>query len=267
MENQNLAGIPIQNTKNSGYDHARWESRRRFLRFLLRTIGMTLLVKLDSVEGLENIPPEGPALLYINHIAFVDPIIVLHVLPRQIVPLAKIEVYDYPLVGIFPRLWGVIPVRREEVDRRAVQQILEVLNAGEIVLVAPEGTRRPALSQAKEGIAYLASRTGVPLIPVAVEGTVGFPAFRLSARWRQPGARIRIGQPFRYRPEFSRPSKEQLRVMTDEALYILAALLPPPLRGEYADLAKATQTTVEFISPASSHESPPAMAQNLQKVF
>jgi 1-acyl-sn-glycerol-3-phosphate acyltransferase len=48
----------------------------------------------------------------INHIAFVDPIVVLHIVPRNIVPMAKIEVYDYPLVGIFPRLWNVIPVRR-----------------------------------------------------------------------------------------------------------------------------------------------------------
>lgn len=267
MEHQDLAGNKPKSASPTGYNHARWEPNRRILRFLLRTIGMTLLIKLDSVEGLENVPKEGAAILYINHIAFVDPIVVLHIMPRQIVPLAKIEVYDYPLVGIFPRLWGVIPVRREEVDRRAVQQILEVLKAGEIVLVAPEGTRRPALRRAKEGIAYLASRTGVPLIPVAVEGTVGFPAFRLSPRWKQPGARIKIGQPFRFRPEYSRPDKEQLRLMTDEAMYILAKMLPPALRGEYADIAKASLTTVEFIPPSSAVPNRSEMAQNLQKVF
>ncbi|MFN3307855.1 MAG: lysophospholipid acyltransferase family protein [Anaerolineales bacterium] len=247
MQSQNTLNVSLPQTTSQRYNHARWETQRRFLRFLLRTIGMTLLVKLDRVEGVENIPKAGPAILYINHIAFVDPIVVVHIVPRNIVPLAKIEVYDYPLVGIIPRLWGVIPVRREEVDRRAVQQILEVLHSGEIVLVAPEGTRRPALSQAKEGIAYLAARSGVPLIPTAIWGTVGFPALRIAPRWKQPGAQVRFGKPFRYRDDLKHPSKDQLRLMTDEAMYILAALLPPELRGVYSDLGKATQSTIEWL--------------------
>jgi 1-acyl-sn-glycerol-3-phosphate acyltransferase len=230
------------------YNHAQWETRRKFLRYLLRIIGMTLLIKLDSVEGLENIPAQGPAILYINHIAFVDPIIIVHIMPRQIVPLAKIEVYDYPVIGIIPHLWGVVPVRREEIDRRALSQIIEVLRAGEMVLVAPEGTRRPALARAKEGIAFLAARTQVPLIPIAVEGTVGFPAFRLSARWREPGAHIRIGKPFRFRSDILHPDRNQLRLMTDEAMYILASLLPPKLRGEYSDLSQASQETIEWLN-------------------
>jgi 1-acyl-sn-glycerol-3-phosphate acyltransferase len=131
---------------------------------------MTLLVKLDRVEGLNNVPETGPGILLINHIAFVDAIVVMHVVPRNIIPMAKVEVYEYPVIGIFPRIWGVIPVRREEVDRRAVQQALDVLRAGEIILVAPEGTRNPQLQRGKEGMAYLASRSGAPIIPVAVEG-------------------------------------------------------------------------------------------------
>ncbi len=247
MHSQNTLNAPLSQLAPTRYEHARWETQRRVLRFLLRTIGMTLLVKLDQVEGLENIPAEGAALIYINHIAFVDPIVVVHVVPRNIVPLAKIEVYDYPLVGLFPRLWGVIPVRREEFDRRAVQQIFEVLKAGEIVLVAPEGTRRRALSQAKEGIAYLAARSGVPLIPTAITGSVGFPAFRTSRRWKEAGVRVRFGKPFRYHPQLKRPTKDELRLMTDEAMYILSAMLPPALRGDYSNLEKATQTTIEWL--------------------
>jgi len=232
----------------SKYDHSLYERRRRFLRFLIRTIGFTILAKLDKVEGLENVPAHGPAILMINHIAFIDPLLVLHVVPRNIVPLAKIEVYEYPIVGIFPRLWGVIPVRREEVDRRAVQQVTDVLRAGEIVLVAPEGTRGPQLSLGKEGVAYLAHRSGVPVVPVAIGGTVGFPALRfISPAWKKPGARVRFGKPFRYRPELKRPSREKLRQMTDEAMYILASMLPEHRRGVYSDLSKATQETIEWV--------------------
>lgn len=241
-------GLKSERLYSSRYHHADWERRRRVLRFLIKYIGFTLLAKLHKVEGLENVPDQGPAILMINHIAFIDPIVVLHLVPRNIIPLAKVEVYDYPVVGIFPRLWGVIPVRREEVDRRAVQQVLEVLRAGEVVLVAPEGTRGPQLSQGKEGVAFLASRSGVPVIPVAIEGTVGFPALRfLSTAWRKPGAHVRFGRPFRYRPGPGRPDRDLLRKMTDEAMYVLAAMLPENRRGVYFDLSKATQETIEWV--------------------
>lgn len=229
------------------YDHARWETRRRFLRFLIARIGFTLLAKLERVEGLENFPASGPAIVMINHIAFVDPLAVMHVLPRNIVPMAKVEVYNYPLVGIFPHMWGVIPVRREEVDRQALHQALDILKAGEIILVAPEGTRHTELQDAKVGVAYLASRGGVPVIPTAIDGSIGFPALRSHSRWHEPGIVIRFGKPFRYQSTLGRPNREQLRRMTDEAMYVLATLLPEHRRGAYADLSKATQDTITWV--------------------
>ena len=229
------------------YDHARLEGRRRFLRFLIKYIGVPLLAKIDQVEGLENVPASGPVIVMMNHIAFVDSLLALHLLRRNIVPLAKIEVYEYPVVGIFPRLWGVIPVRREEVDRQAVQQALQVLKAGEMVLLAPEGTRGTSLQRGKEGVAYLASRAGAPVVPVAIEGTPGFPALRFTKPWRGRGAHFRFGKPFRFRMEARRARGEDLRKMTDEAMYILAAMLPPHLRGVYSDLSQATQDTIEWL--------------------
>ena len=229
------------------YDHARWETRRRVLRFLIARIGFTLLAKLERVEGLENIPAHGPAILMINHIAFVDPIAILHVLPRNIVPMAKVEVYNFPLLGFLPRMWGVIPVRREEVDRQALQQALDILKAGEILLVAPEGTRHNPLQDAKVGVAYLASRSGVLVIPAAIDGTPGFPSLRTSPRWREPGIVIRFGRSFHFQSTFRRPSRGQLRQMTDEAMYVLAALLPEHRRGAYADLSRATQETIVWV--------------------
>lgn len=236
-----------QHNLSSGYNHARFEFRRRFLRFLIRAIGFNLLAKLDRVEGLENIPAQGPVILMINHIAFIDPILVIHLVPRNIVPLAKIEVYEEPLWGIFPRIWHVIPVRREEFDRRAVQQVFEVLKAGQIVLVAPEGTRGSQLQEGKEGVAYMASRSGAPVVPVAIDGTPGFPALRFTSRWKKPGAEVRFGRPFRFKADYKNAGREQLRKMTDEAMYNLAALLPANRRGVYSDLTKASQDTIEWV--------------------
>lgn len=233
--------------KPKPYDHSHWETRRRFLRFLIRTIGFNFLVKLGEVEGLENVPKSGPGILMINHIAFLDPIVVLHILPRHIVPLAKVEAYDYPVIGIFPKLWGVIPVRRDEVDRRAIQRALEVLGAGELILMAPEGTRGTQLQEAKEGVAYLASRGNAPVIPVAIEDTSGFPTFRLSRRWKGPGAHVRFGRPFRYKITDKRPGRDALRKMTTEAMYVMASMLPEHRRGVYADLSQATSETIEWV--------------------
>ena len=80
--------------KDGEYDHASWHNQRRFLKFLLRTLAFTLLVRLDRVEGLENIPDQGPGILLMNHIGWVDPIVVLHSVPRQIVPLGKVEAFE-----------------------------------------------------------------------------------------------------------------------------------------------------------------------------
>jgi 1-acyl-sn-glycerol-3-phosphate acyltransferase len=228
-----------------GYIHAHWRLRRKILRFFLKVIAFTFLIKIDKVSGLENIPKAGPAILLMNHIAFVDPLVILHVVPRDVVPMAKIEVYDYPVIGIFPRLWGVIPVRREEVDRRAVKGALDVLRSGEIVLVAPEGTRNESLREGKQGFAYLASRSGAPIIPVAIEGTVGFPAVVFSRRWREQGVHVRFGKPFNFYPDLTRAGGQQLRQMTDEAMYILAEMLPEERRGVYSNLSSATSETIQ----------------------
>jgi 1-acyl-sn-glycerol-3-phosphate acyltransferase len=217
---------------------------RRVLRWLITHIGWRFLAKIERVEGVDNLPATGPAILMINHIDFVDPIVVLGNLPRNIVPMAKIEVYDLPLIGIFPWLWNVIPVRRGEVDRRAIEQALAVLKAGEVVLVAPEAHRGPALREAREGIAYLAHKAGVPIVPVAIEGTEHLIKLGLK-RASDPGAIVRLGRPFRFKPQENRPARAALRQMTDEAMYRLAAMLPEPRRGFYADLSKATAEYIE----------------------
>jgi 1-acyl-sn-glycerol-3-phosphate acyltransferase len=219
------------------------------LRWLITHIGWRFLARVDRsrIVGLEHLPANGPAILMINHIAFIDPILVLGNLPRNVVPMAKAEVYHLPVVGIFPKLWDVIPVHREELDRRALERALQVLAAGEVILIAPEATRHPALGLAREGVAYLGYKSGAPVIPVAVEDTPGYPTLLGPWNWRKPGAWFRLGRPFRFPPVAGRLPRERLRQMTDEALYQLAALLPEPRRGYYADLSRATTETIELL--------------------
>ena len=94
--------------KNRAYDHARHEPVRRALRWAIDNIAWRFLARIDQarISGLEHLPATGPAILMINHIAFIDPIVVLGNLPRNIVPMAKAEVKKYPKLVNGPMLEG-----------------------------------------------------------------------------------------------------------------------------------------------------------------
>ena len=115
------------------------------------------------------------------------------------------------------------------------------------MLVAPEGTRSDSLQKAKEGIAYLATRSNVPVVPTAISGTDGYPAFRTSKTWQGAGATINFGRPFRFSSEYRRAGIQKLSKLTDEAMYVLSEMLPEQQRGYYSDLSKATRDTIEWI--------------------
>jgi 1-acyl-sn-glycerol-3-phosphate acyltransferase len=235
-------------TANTAYVHDQMKGIRRFLRFLMDNIAFRFLAKIESVEGEDNIPPSGPGIIYMNHTSLVDSVAVVNSVRRDVVPVARFDFADTPVWGIFPKLWGVIPIKRGAVDRDALDQAVRVLDSGELLLYLPEGTRRPALGRAKDGMAFLLSRINVPVIPTALYGVEGFPSLS-PKRWAQPGARIRFGKPFRFRIPEGKVPRDWLRKMTDEAMYRLAAMLPPERRGVYGDLTLATTETIEPLDP------------------
>ena len=240
-----LAQSETQFSLTEAYDHQALEYMRWNLRWILKHIGFRVLAKYEGAEGVENFPGEGPAIVMINHIALIDPAVVVGSLPRNVVPMAKNEVYRYPVFGYFAKLWEVIPVHRQSFDRNAIRQALGVLKAGECILVAPEGTRNAALQPGKEGIAYLGVKSGAPIVPAAVTGSRGFPTLN-PLRWLREGAYVKMGRPFRFKVGEDALERKMLRLMTDEAMYALAALLPEELRGVYSDLSKATTQTIEY---------------------
>jgi 1-acyl-sn-glycerol-3-phosphate acyltransferase len=229
------------------YQGRYWLPRFIYRDVLARTL-LPILVKRE-VRGRENIPATGPAIFMINHIAAVDPMIVMvTVHSRFLIPFSKIENLDIPVAKWLIRLWGVVPVRRGEVDRLALQVSLDLLKRGYGMVVAPEGTRSPALQEAKDGITYLATKTNAVIIPVGVEGTKEFlPNLK---RLRRTPMSVSFGRPFRFRAEGDkRLARGAMSRMTQEAMYQLAALLPEHRRGFYGDLTHATTETLEFVTP------------------
>lgn len=138
-----------------------------------RLVGRTLAHALFRVRvtGAEHVPARGPVLLAGGHSGLLDGPLVFLLSPRRTALLAKSEIF----VGPWPRLWGwlqVLPVHRGAPDRAALKAGLAVLQSGQALTVFPEGTRGAGrLEQVSDGLAYLALRSGAPVVPLALTGT------------------------------------------------------------------------------------------------
>ncbi|MEE9618034.1 MAG: lysophospholipid acyltransferase family protein [Anaerolineae bacterium] len=203
---------------------------------ILRAIVNVLLGLISHREyvGLENIPAEPPYIIVINHLAAFDAPLLLTVCPHTIRAFAAAKHKRNPLYALVLIMAGSIWVRRGEVDRKALREALDVLKRGEALGMAPEGTRARgpyALQKGKTGPAYLATRAGVPLVPVGLTGTEQIKDNL--PRLRRTHICVVVGKPF-HLPESGRIRGQKLREYTDLIMHRIAELLPEEYRGMYA---------------------------------
>lgn len=191
------------------------------------------------VEGLEHVPREGPVLVVANHASNLDPLFVGwavgHQTGRILHFMAKDEMSRWPLIGFLARSAGVFFVRRGEADRAAQRQAFDLIGAGRMIGVFPEGTRSRdgQLGEARAGAALLAIRTGVPVLPVGLEGTHRL--FPGRSRWPHRGRiTIRIGAPFTLPEQADGLDRAALREGTGRCMTAIAELLPEEQRGRWA---------------------------------
>lgn len=201
------------------------------------------------VEGLENIPAEGPAILASNHLSFSDSFFLPAVLDRKVTFIAKAEYFTTPgvkgrLTAAFFKGVGQLPVDRSGArgaGEAAVKSGIEVLERGELFGIYPEGTRSPdgRLYRGKPGgLARVALATGAPVIPVAMIDTEKIqPPGKVLPKVMRPG--IRIGRPL----DFSRyqgmdHDRFVLRALTDEVMYEIMKLSGQEYVDMYATAAK-----------------------------
>jgi 1-acyl-sn-glycerol-3-phosphate acyltransferase len=176
------------------------------------------------VDGLDNVPPEGPAILCPNHTSFIDSVFLPLVLPRRITYVGKAEYMDdWKTKHLFPAI-GMIPLDRSggSASERALNAAARVLERGELFGIFPEGTRSRdgSLHKGHTGPARLALRTGAPLVPVGLRGTRDIQP--PEAKFPKPfmACSIQFGEPIgvdRYRDRAD--DHLMLRQLTDEVMF------------------------------------------------
>ncbi|MEU7424634.1 lysophospholipid acyltransferase family protein [Streptomyces sp. NPDC040750] len=223
------------------------------------------LVFRPRIEGLENVPAEGAAIVAGNHLSFSDHFLMPAILKRRITFLAKAEYFTGPglkgrLTAFFFRSAGQIPVDRsgKEAGQAAIREGLGVLGKGELLGIYPEGTRSHdgRLYKGKVGVAVMALRAGVPVVPCAMIGTFEAqpPGRRLP---RIHPVAIRFGKAL----DFSRyagmeKEKAVLRAVTDEIMYAILALSEQEYVDEYAAVAKERHTAEQGVRERRFPRSP-----------
>ncbi|MEU6501219.1 MULTISPECIES: 1-acyl-sn-glycerol-3-phosphate acyltransferase [Streptomyces] len=202
------------------------------------------------IEGLDNIPEDGAAIVAGNHLSFSDHFLMPSILKRRITFLAKAEYFTGPgvkgrLTAFFFRSAGQIPVDRSGKDagQAAIREGLGVLAKGELLGIYPEGTRSHdgRLYKGKVGVAVMAITAGVPVIPCAMLGTFEIqPPGQKIPKIKQVA--IRFGEPL----DFSRYAgmenqKAAIRAVTDEIMYAILELSGQEYVDEYAAKVKAAE--------------------------
>jgi 1-acyl-sn-glycerol-3-phosphate acyltransferase len=191
-----------------------------------------------EIEGKEHIPAEGPFLLVTNHLHWLDPPLLAAAFPYRPYVFAAEKWEHHWFLGPFLGSLGAIFVQRGEVDRKALRQALGVLQGGGVLGLAPEGTRSKTggLQRGRNGAAYMAYRTGVPLLPVVSMGQENiFPSLR---RLHRATVRVVYGPTFEPPPVEGKASAEEVHAFSRDIMYRLAAMLPPQYRGVYSDVAE-----------------------------
>jgi 1-acyl-sn-glycerol-3-phosphate acyltransferase len=152
-----------------------------------------------KVEGKEHVPKSGPVILAANHRSFLDSIFIPLLIARRVTFVAKAEYFDDKRIAWFFRGVGQIPIRREggSASERALESAMEVLEAGGVFGIYPEGTRTRdgKLHRGHTGVARLALRTGAPIVPVGIIGSDEVQPIDSKLPRLFKTVRIRFGEP------------------------------------------------------------------------
>lgn len=213
-----------------------------------------------KVRGREHVPPTGPFLLVSNHVSMTDPPCLMAYVPRHLHFMTKAELFDqFPWKYILPPGHPIV-VHRGRADRQALRQAEEFIKRGEVVALFAEGTRARSgeAQEARAGVVFLAQRTGVPILPVAISGTEKL--FSKRFPWyRRVKVNLTFGKPFLL-SEFGEITRTNREAIAQQVMARVAELLPPGYRGVYEGRSLPGSGAAAALDPVAASDQPAGVA-------
>lgn len=206
----------------------------RFITFIIKLL-LKILCKVEGAK-LESVPRQGPLILVINHINFLEvPLIYTLLLPRKVCGILKKETWDSWFLRILAKEWGAIPINRETPGISTFKEAGKALKEKKILCIAPEGTRSGTgvLAKGHQGVVFLALQNRVPILIVAHYGVENF--WYNIKRLKRTRVTFIAGKPFMLASEM-KITKNVYQEITDQIMARMAFMLPERYRGAYADM-------------------------------
>lgn len=174
----------------------------------------TLLIYRVRAIGVGNVPKSGPLLLAPNHFSQMDHFFTGLYLRRKVRFMAKSQMFGPPVLTYVYKHGGVFPVRRGHHDEEAFKTAFTILDQGGMLLVYAEGgrSRSGEMGEARPGIGRIALESGVPVVPVAIQGSE---TVRRWKRLRFPKVTVQFGEPLSFPVEEGASRERQLEVATE----------------------------------------------------
>jgi len=212
------------------------------LRFIIRIL-LNLIARIE-IHGKENVPLNGGMIIAANHIGILDIIMVYYGIDRTdlFIPVAE----KWEKIGWIRWLgkhMNFLFIDRYNPDLKAMRKMIALMEEGKCLVIAPEGTRSRvgSLIEGRPGVAYLAARSGFPVIPVAITGTEDKTLLANIKRLRRSNISLTGGKQFVTPPLPKINRDEILQNYTDEIMCHIAAILPEKYRGVYAEHSRVME--------------------------
>ena len=209
---------------------------KKFLRWLIHAV-LKLITKIEPY-GYENLPEKGGFVIAVNHLGFLDVPMAYYALDNWnlFIPVAE-KWEENPIWKWLGKHLNLIFVDRYKPDLKAMREMIKRMEDEQTLVIAPEGTRArdEKMAQGKPGVAYLASKMGWPILPVAISGTEDRIILGNLKRFRRTPVKLTAGKSFKL-PPFPKENREEiLQQYTDEIMCRIAVMLPERNRGYYAE--------------------------------
>jgi len=214
--------------------------RRRFIRGLLST-GIDIvggILTRWEVTGKENLPAKGPLIIVGNHFSFLDTVAPIHSTPWPIEFIGDFEMPNAPAtMKLFPNLWQTLKIEQGTPNFEALQASEAILAQDGVLVIYPEGhVHSGPLNPALPGAAFMAMRTGVPILPMATISDNHWKLFKtITEEKRRLRVFTKIGEVFGpiTSKNPNRPSRQEIKDAGKLIMTRIAALLPKEYRGEF----------------------------------